>query len=188
MKAALDYAVMAKGPVAIRYPKEIVNQNPQESSLSIPYQKGKSAVVRPCSGTIVIAAVGPVLTEAIKAADILKQEGIEIGVINVRFAKPADDAIVELFAQGKTVIIAEDHGISCGFGSAVLEKAVQQAYLSDNTSMKEAIGRTVLLGGADEFIAAAVRARQLDWMGLSAEKIVCTVKHLSRMTIGSKNR
>jgi 1-deoxy-D-xylulose-5-phosphate synthase len=186
LKAALDYAITANGPVAIRYPKDDVSQNPQNWALAVPYQKGKSVFVRQSCGEIVIAAVGSILTEALKAADILKQDNIDIGVINVRFAKPVDDAIVELFAQDKTVIIAEDHSVSCGFGSAVLEKAVQKAYLSDNTLMKAAIGRTVLLGGPDSFIPAAARGRQLEWMGLTAEKMVQTVKNLSGHAIGSK--
>jgi 1-deoxy-D-xylulose-5-phosphate synthase len=186
LKAALDYAVTANGPVAIRYPKEDVSQNEQSPSLAVSYQKGKSVLLRQASGEIVVVAVGSILMEALKAADILKQDDIHIGVINVRFAKPVDDAIVDLLAQDKTLIIAEDHSLSCGFGSAVLEKAVQKAYLSDNTIMKRAVGRTVLLGGADAFIPAATRDRQLEWMGLTAQKIVQTVKNLSGMAIGSK--
>jgi 1-deoxy-D-xylulose-5-phosphate synthase len=188
LKAALDYALTANGPVAIRYPKEDICRNGQYVSPAVPYQKGKSVCVRQSSGDIVIAAVGSILSEAMKAADILSLEDIHIGVVNVRFAKPVDDEIVDLFAQDKTVIIAEDHGLSCGVGSAILEKAVQKAHLSDNTVMKTAIGRTVLLGGADEFIPAATRGRQLEWMGLTAEKLVQTVKNLSGRLIGSKKQ
>lgn len=187
MKAALDYAISANGPVMIRYPKEDVSQLCQSSSAAVPYQKGKSTLVRQPCGEIVIAAVGPVLSEALKAADILSREDIHIGVVNVRFAKPIDDEIVDLYAQDKTLIIAEDHGLSCGVGSAMMEKAVQKASLSDNIAMKAAIGRTVLLGGADTFIPAAARGRQLEWMGLTAEKIVETVKTLSGRAIGSKH-
>jgi 1-deoxy-D-xylulose-5-phosphate synthase len=152
----------------------------------VPFEKGKSICLRQTSGKIVIVAVGPILAEALKAADILKQEGIEVGVVNARFAKPVDEAIVELFAQDKTVIIAEDHSLACGFGSAVLEEATRKAGLSDNNIIKTAVGRAVLLGGPDEFIPVATRARQLEWMGLTAEKIIQTVKSLSDSAIGSK--
>jgi 1-deoxy-D-xylulose-5-phosphate synthase len=188
IKAALDYAIAASGPVAIRYPKEDVCRMDQNSSLAVPYQKGKSIIVRQSCGDIVIAAVGSILIEALKAADILSREDIHISVVNVRFAKPVDDEIVDLFAQDKTMIIAEDHSLSCGFGSAVLEKAVQKAYSSDNTAMKAAIGRAVLLGADDQFIPAAARSRQLEWMGLTAEKLVETVKNLSGRTIESKKQ
>ena len=186
LKAALDYAVAANKPIAIRYPKDDVAENGLEPRLAVPFEKGKSTCLRQTSGKIVIVAVGPILAEALKAADILKQEGIEVGVVNARFAKPVDEAIVELFAQDKTVIIAEDHSLACGFGSAVLEEATRKAGLSDNNIIKTAVGRAVLLGGPDEFIPVATRARQLEWMGLTAEKIIQTVKSLSDPAIGSK--
>ncbi len=186
LRAALDYAVAANKPIAIRYPKDDVAENGLEPRLAVPFEKGKSICLRQTSGKIVIVAVGPILAEALKAADILKQEGIEVGVVNARFAKPVDKAIVELFAQDKTVIIAEDHSLACGFGSAVLEEATRKAGLSDNNIIKTAVGRAVLLGGPDEFIPVATRARQLEWMGLTAEKIIQTVKSLSDSAIGSK--
>jgi 1-deoxy-D-xylulose-5-phosphate synthase len=185
IRAALDYAAAANKPIAIRYPKDSIQCGPQ-SSTAIPFESGKSVFVRPTSGEIVIVAVGSILTEALKAADILMQEGVEIGVVNARFAKPIDDASVELFAQNKTVILAEDHGLACGFGSAVLEQAVRKASASDNVVMKTAIGRAVLLAGPDEFIPAASRDRQLEWMGLTAVKLVQTVKNLCRAEIRSK--
>lgn len=188
LKAALEYAIAAGGPVAIRYPKEDIISSHHGTSLAVPYKKGRSVAVCPSSGELIIVAIGSIVQEAIKASDILKQEGIDAGVIHARFAKPVDDAIVELYAQDKTLIIAEDHGISCGFGSAVLEKAIQKAFMSDNTRMKEAIGRTVLLGGPDEFVPAATRGRQLAWMGLSADKIVQTVKSLTGCVIEPKNK
>jgi deoxyxylulose-5-phosphate synthase len=83
-----------------------------------------------------------------------------------------------MLTQDKTLILVEDHSLTCGFGSAVLEAAAKQTQKSD----KAAIGKAVLLGGPDEFIPAATRARQLEWMGLTAEKIVETVKTIIRQT------
>jgi 1-deoxy-D-xylulose-5-phosphate synthase len=180
LRAALDYAAAANKPVVIRYPKDSVCQHESQQCPAASFESGKSVFARQTSGEIVIVAVGSILTEALKAADILKLEGIEIGVVNARFAKPVDDAILELFAQDKTVILAEDHGLACGFGSAVLEQAVRKAHASDNIIMKAAVGRVVLLAGPDEFIPAASRSRQLEWMGLTAEKMVEVVKSLCR--------
>jgi 1-deoxy-D-xylulose-5-phosphate synthase len=112
------------------------------------------------------------------ADELLRQEGIEVDIINARFAKPIDPAIVELLTQDKTLILVEDHSLTCGFGSAVLEAAAKDTKMPD----KKAIGRVVLLGGPDEFIPAATRIRQLEWMGLTAEKIVETVKTIIRHT------
>lgn len=175
---AIDYAANAKNPIAIRYPKEELGETRLHPSLSVSFAKGKSVLV--CKGTsrVAIVSVGSVLSEALAAADLLKQEGIEIDVVNARFAKPIDPAIVELFAQDKTVILAEDHSLTCGFGSAVLEAAIQQAAVSDNKAMQQAIGKAVILAGPDEFIPAASRSRQLEWMGLTAENMVQIVKKI----------
>ena len=186
LRAALDYAAAANKPIAIRYPKDSVHSYGPQQPPATPFESGKSVFARQTSDEIVIVAVGSILTEALKAVDILRQEEIEIGVVNARFAKPVDDAIIELFAQDKTIILAEDHGLACGFGSAVLEQAVRKAHASDNIIMKAAIGRAVLLAGPDEFIPAAARSRQLEWMGLTAAKLVQTVKNLSRTKIRSK--
>jgi 1-deoxy-D-xylulose-5-phosphate synthase len=96
-----------------------------------------------------------------KAAALLEKEGLSITVINARFAKPIDPAIIELFAEGKTVILAEDHSISGGFGAAVIEEALAEANRTNNPAMRAAIGKAVLAGGPDTFIPAAKRPRQL---------------------------
>ena len=50
--------------------------------------------------------------------DLKKEEGIEAAVINARFAKPIDTALLQLFGQSADVIVTfEDHVIKGGFGS-----------------------------------------------------------------------
>ena len=86
---------------------------------------------------IAIAAYGTVLSEAISAAKTLEQEGIAVDVINARFAAPIDDAIFALIGKGKGIITVEDHGLACGFGSAVLERggfAKRRIRKTDNDS------------------------------------------------------
>jgi 1-deoxy-D-xylulose-5-phosphate synthase len=175
---ALDYAANATNPVAIRYPKEDITEIGLDSSLAVPFAKGKSVLVRKGTTQVAIVSVGSVLSAVLEADKLLRQEGIEVDIVNARFAKPIDPAIVELLAQDKTLILAEDHSLTCGFGSAVLEAEAQYAKTSD----KAAAGRAILLGGPDEFIPAATRDRQLEWMGLTAEKIAETVKTIIRQT------
>jgi 1-deoxy-D-xylulose-5-phosphate synthase len=179
---ALDYAANASGPVAVRYPKEEIAESGLDSSLALPFVKGKSVFVRKGTARVAIVSVGSVLSEVLIADGLLRQEGIEVDIVNARFAKPIDPAIVELLAQDKTLILAEDHNLTCGFGSAVLEAAAQYAAASGNIATRKAVGRAVLLAGPDEFIPAAARVRQLEWMGLTAEKIVETVKTIIRQT------
>ncbi len=180
LKLAMEYAAGAACPIAIRYPKEDLTEGGLAAELAVPYHRGKSVFVRRGENArIAFVAVGPILSEALRAADILKEQGVETDVVSARFAKPVDTAIIDLFAQDKTVIIAEDHSLSCGFGSATLEEAVRAAAASDDTVMQRAIGRTVLLAGPDGFIPAAARHRQLAWIGLTAERMVEAVRQIA---------
>jgi len=180
LKLAMEYAAGAACPIAIRYPKEDLAEGGLDASLTAPYQRGKSVFIRHSDNArIALVAVGPILAEALKAAQILREQGIETDVVCARFAKPVDTAIIDLFAQDKTVIIAEDHSLSCGFGSATLEEAVRAAAASDDAVMQKAIGRTVLLAGPDGFIPAAARNRQLGWIGLTAERMVEAARQIA---------
>jgi 1-deoxy-D-xylulose-5-phosphate synthase len=119
-----------------------------------------------------------VLTEAVKAADELAGMGIDVGVINARFAKPIDGAILALLDENKTIITIEDHNLACGFGSAVLEQAAIRAVEGQTASQNGKRGQIIILGGPDKFIERAPRDVQLGEIGISAAKIVETVKNL----------
>jgi 1-deoxy-D-xylulose-5-phosphate synthase len=172
LKAALEFALKAEKPVAIRYPKDLVPASvPGSPARTQPYELGRSVPVREESGSkMVLAAYGVVLKEALKAAEELTEQGISVDVINARFAKPIDERIVNLITQGKTIITLEDHCLACGFGSAVLEAVSKTA--------SAATGRVLALGGPDSFVGTDSRSNQLAQSGLAAEHIANTVKKL----------
>jgi 1-deoxy-D-xylulose-5-phosphate synthase len=177
MQNALLMAVEGDKPFAIRYPRETVTVTAENTA--VPYELGKSAVVRRGDSEFVLLTIGSLLTEAVKAAQMLQRQGISVTVVNGRFAKPIDPALSAWFESGKTVIIAEDHTIAGGFGSAVIEQALQDAAERKSPLMHNSIGKAVLLGAPDAFIPAAKRKRQLEWMGVTAEKLVETVNTLN---------
>ena len=109
------------------------------------------------------------LAEAIKAADILARDGIEVDVINARFASPIDDKIISLLKE-KTLVTIEDHRIACGFGSAVMEKAAQAGAVCSSIRV---------LGFGREFIRHDCRDAQLNQGGLNTDKIVAAVRDLA---------
>ena len=146
---------------------------------NIPLQLGKSVRVRSGNSEFAVVTIGPILKEAVAAAEQLEKDGISITVVNARFVKPIDDDIIELFRQGKTVLFAEDSNIACGFGSAVIEQALQTAGQSQDEKLRNSIGKAVLLGGPDAFVPVAARAKQLEWMHISADGIADTIKHLN---------
>ena len=170
-KLALEFALGQDKPVVIRYPKDFVpEQEFVRAACSKPFTLGKSVVVkRSKKSAVAIVSYGSVLTEALKAAELLAEDGIAVDVINGRFAAPVDKKIVSLLEQGKGIITVEDHASACGFGSAVLELAAASSH------SPKAIR---LLGAPRRFIGHNSRAQQLMEAGINADKIAETVKEM----------
>ena len=85
MNQALTMAVESDRPFAIRYPRDVV---PVIAENTAPYEFGKSAVMCQGDSEFVIVTIGPVLSEALEAANILKQDGLSITVVNGRLSNP----------------------------------------------------------------------------------------------------
>ncbi len=174
IKLALEFALGQDKPVVIRYPKDFVPQQEfVRAACAKPFSLGKSVVVkRSKKSAVAIVSYGSVLTEALKAAALLAEDGIAVDVINGRFAAPVDEKIVSLLGQGKGIITIEDHASACGFGSAVLELAAAKS-----CSLKA----IHLLGAPRRFIGHNSRAQQLMEAGINADKIVETAKEMLRL-------
>jgi 1-deoxy-D-xylulose-5-phosphate synthase len=173
MTGALEFALRADRPVCIRYPKDYIAAQ-QIAQVSIePFVLGKSVVVTSSDKSrVAVVSYGSVLVEAVGAAKLLAVEGIEVDVINARFAAPVDVRIVELLESGKAVVTVEDHGIACGFGSAVLEAAGQRS------SGFEPTGQVRILGAPRRFVRHDSRSNQLMEAGINADKIAEAVKQM----------
>jgi len=171
MRGALEFALGHDQPVVIRYPKDFVpEQKYVRAACAKPFVLGKSVLVkRSKKSTVVIVSYGIILTEALKAAEILAEEGIAADVINGRFAVPVDEKIVSGPDKGKVVLTVEDHAGACGFGSAVLELAAAK---------KRSIKNIRVLGTPGRFIGHNSRKHQLMEAGINADKIVETVKEM----------
>lgn len=166
VKLALEFALNEGTPVCIRYPKDSVPANDYDrSACAEPFRLAGSVVVRAAEdAAISIVAYGPVLTAALEAGQILAAEGIEAEVINARFAAPIDKKILE---GDRPIITVEDHGLSCGFGSALLEEAAVSARS----------GKMIIpIGSPREFIRHSKRSEQLNAAGINADNIVRSVR------------
>ncbi len=118
-----------KGPIAMRYPRG--NALGVETGEYTKMEIGKGEVVRE-GKDIAILAIGNMVHNSIKAADILSGKGIDAEVINMRFVKPLDSNLLkDTFAKFKKVLTVEDNSILGGFGSAVAEFAEQYGYKND---------------------------------------------------------
>ncbi|HRI83528.1 MAG TPA: 1-deoxy-D-xylulose-5-phosphate synthase, partial [Opitutaceae bacterium] len=114
------------GPSFIRYPRgagQGVPLKPEPAAIPI----GQAEVLREGSN-IMIWALGPMVQDALQlAARLQADENLSVGVVNARFAKPLDRALLLSHAACIPLIVTmEDHVVAGGFGSAVLE-ALQEA-------------------------------------------------------------
>lgn len=175
VKLALEFALAENKPVCLRYPRDLVPSSEFDlSACAVPFELGRSVVVKSSAkSAIAIVAYGSVLTNALQAAQLLGQDGIGVDVINARFAAPLDDKIISLLKRHKGIITLEDHGLACGFGSAVLEAAVA----SLPCPIKKPI---VTLGMPRAFLRHDSRNTQLMQGGINADKIVLTAKEILR--------
>ena len=166
--AMLDWALEQPGPVAIRYPKTVVERH---AGPRAPIVAGRSEpLVEGADGLIL--ACGTLLGAALDAAKHLRDEGLEVGVINARFVKPLDtQGILERIEAAPWVVTVEENALPTGFGSAVLE-AVSDARL--------ACGPIVRLGLPDRFVEHGERGELLAELGLDAAGIASTCRGLAQ--------
>jgi 1-deoxy-D-xylulose-5-phosphate synthase len=106
---------------------------------------------------------------ALEAAEQLAPEGLECAVVNCRFVKPLDLAMLESLVQRyRTVVTVEEGTIVNGFG----------AYLAERLQTTHPEVRVVTLGVPDRLIEQAPRAEQLEFYGLTAAGIARRVAAL----------
>ncbi|MGF0016389.1 1-deoxy-D-xylulose-5-phosphate synthase [Mitsuokella jalaludinii] len=160
LRHMLATAIAIEGPAAVRYPRGAGLGVPLTDSLeTLPV--GKAEVLQE-EGTIAFLAVGTMVEKAKEAAAILKEEGIEAAVVNMRFIKPLDTELLGEMARTKRLLItAEENVLAGGFGSAVAE------YLADH-------GIEVPLlrfGIPDRFIEQGTRCELLSLCGLQPDEM-----------------
>jgi 1-deoxy-D-xylulose-5-phosphate synthase len=159
MNMMVEFAITHGGPTAIRYPKavaEAIDRPP------CPLELGRAEVIRP-GGDGMLIACGGVLGACLAAADELREEGVELGVINARFVKPLDtETILPAVAGFPMVLTVEESSLMGGFGSAVLE-AASDAGLD--------AGHVRRLGIPDRYIEHGERSQLLADLDLDAQGI-----------------
>jgi 1-deoxy-D-xylulose-5-phosphate synthase len=108
------------GPVAIRYPRgEGLGVELRDGFSMI--EIGRSETLRE-GEDIAIVAIGDMVVRAMAAAEILGRQGISVEVVNARFARPVDGAMLDdLCERFDRILTLENNVVAGGFGSAVLE-------------------------------------------------------------------
>jgi len=117
-KKAVLAAAEYKGPVYIRFSRPAT---PVFTSDETPFVIGKAEIFRQGKDATIIAC-GPLIYNALMAAEKLAKQGIELGVINNHTIKPIDEkALIRAAKQTGAIVTVEEHQIMGGMGSAVAE-------------------------------------------------------------------
>jgi 1-deoxy-D-xylulose-5-phosphate synthase len=156
----LATAIESGRPFALRFPRGAAPGaalDPDPKPLPI----GRGELLRPGSD-LAFAALGPCVAEALAAAERLAARGLSAAVIDARFAKPLDAALLAEAAHAcGRIVTLEDHARAAGFGSAVLELLSECAPSA----------RVLRLGLADHFVEHAEPAAQWRAAGLDADSV-----------------
>jgi 1-deoxy-D-xylulose-5-phosphate synthase len=108
------------GPFALRYPRGAA---PGEGRAPLePVEIGRSQVLS-TGRDVALVAVGKMVSVAAQAAERLAARGVSATVVDARFVKPIDPAIVELIARHRAALTLEDGTLPGGFGGGVVELA-----------------------------------------------------------------
>lgn len=162
-KAVIEAITEYNGPCYVRLgraPVNVINDTPEykfEIGKGVELKKGTKAT---------IIATGIMVDAALEAHEILKQEGLDVRVINIHTIKPIDaDIIIKAAKETGIIITAEEHSIIGGLGSAVAEVTSENFPVPViRVGIKDVFGES---GKADELLKA---------YGLTAQDIVSAVK------------
>lgn len=166
-KRLLDYTLVHEGPVYIRCSVEpVLNLYADNPSVTV----GGSLKVRDGDDGAILCS-GVTVQYALEAAERLKRElGVDIRVVDMYSIKPLDKEAVYSAAKTSRIVVAQDHNIIGGLGSAV---AMTIAEAGCRVAFKN-------LGIDDRFVAMAHAEYLYHLFGIDAEGIAGALKQLLR--------
>lgn len=160
LPAMLEFSLQHSAPTSIRYPKATAEEIQRTVA---PVELGKAEVLE-WGHDVMLLACGTLLPSCVKAAQELREQGFDVGLVNARFLKPLDtDVVLRAVEQAAVVLTVEEGCLPGGFGAAVLEAASDAGLNASHVKR---------LGVPDQFIEHAERSELLADLGLDAAGIV----------------
>jgi len=162
------------GPVYIRLARE---KTPVMTTAETPFEIGKARVFwrTPVDSKqltvgskkqVVIFATGPLVHNALLAAQLLEKEGVAVSLVNVHTIKPLDrETIVRETRGAGAVVTVEEHQIAGGLGSAIAELLAQECPVPQE-----------FVGVRDQFGQSGTPKELIEHYGLGVSHIVAAVK------------
>lgn len=163
LRHMLKTALSFNGPISVRYPRGSgVGVDITEPMHELPI--GKAEVLRE-GKELCFWAIGSMVQSAVQAADQLKEQGIDAGVVNMRFAKPLDkELLIEHAKRYGKIVTLEEGVLAGGVGSEVLEILDDAGLLQQCAVLR--------LGIPDEFVTHGDKKLLFRDLGLDTDAIV----------------
>jgi 1-deoxy-D-xylulose-5-phosphate synthase len=152
---------VSDAPTVVRFPKG----PPTADVEAVDRAGGCDVLVRKGAKDVLIVGVGSMASVSVDVAERLVAQGIGVTVVDPRWVKPVDPALVALAREHRLVVSVEDNGIVGGCGSVLLQ-----------TLNEERVPTPVRLHGVpQEFLEHAKRAVILERCGLSAQSLARSI-------------
>ena len=163
LEAMLDFSLGYNGPLAIRYPRACSHNFGGGGKIEL----GKWEIMRRGDGKIAMLACGErAIARAIAAADDAERKcGVCPAVINARFVKPLDSAVLNSLSE-ESIITIEDNALIGGFGSLIAE------YYSESKK------RIKVFAYRDKFIEHGGVNELMDENGMNVADILSYIENL----------
>lgn len=117
MEDMMHFAMDYDGPAAMRYPRGEAFAGLKD--FRPPVELGRSESIYK-GETVAILSVGNMMEEVLKTVSLLKERGIQPGLVNVRFIRPVDEEMLHDLAERYPLLVtAEENVLSGGFGETV---------------------------------------------------------------------
>jgi 1-deoxy-D-xylulose-5-phosphate synthase len=148
------------GPTVVRYPKGSVGPEAE----AVGKLGGMDVLATPADGAasdVLLLGAGPMAVTCVEVANRLKDHGIGVTVVDPRWVKPVDEAVIEAARAHRLVAVVEDNGRAGGFGDAVAR------LLRDH----DVDVPVKTFGLPQEFLAHGVREQILEAAGLSPQHL-----------------
>jgi 1-deoxy-D-xylulose-5-phosphate synthase len=163
---------VSDGPTALRYPRGTVG-----AEIEAVGKLGRMDVLaRPASGSaadVLLIGVGPMAGVGVAAAERLADHGIGVTVVDPRWVKPLDEALLDAAREHRLVVVVEDNGRAGGAGDAVCR------LLRDHDV--DVPART--FGLPQEFLEHGERNQILDDLGLAPQHLARAITEaVARLT------
>jgi 1-deoxy-D-xylulose-5-phosphate synthase len=148
-------------PTVVRFPK-----GPPPADLpAIETVGGVDVLARSDNAEVLVVGIGSMATTAVETAALLAGQGIEATVVDPRWVKPVDPALIDLARAHRLVVTIEDNGIVGGVGTAVLQ-ALNVAGVTTPVQIH---------GIPQEFLGHAKRAVILERIGLTPPALAAAI-------------